>query len=424
MIPTPSGSEDTHTILYTVANLTEGDDSKKSPYLFRSLTASNLTLRLLENNQSAENCQWLPWTSSTSTRTNAHVIISTGSGTGLATAVWTQLLKPLLDCIELVEDTHYTLQYTTSETVVSELTTSLILPQANKGLATSVLLLSGDGGIVDVVNTLLSVETTESYKKPAITLLPLGTGNAMANSSGIAGDNTLGLRAMLRGSPREMPLFRASFSSGARLLVNQGQEEQPLQGVIDGTPVAYGAVVCSWGHHATLVADSDTTEYRKFGSERFKIAAKEALFPNDGTPPHAYRGRVSIRRPGGDDWEALSGNEHGYVLATIVSHLEAGFNISPSTKLLDGRLRLVHFGQLAGQEAMEVMGKAYRCGKHVEDERVDYQEIEGLRIEFHEEEARWRRVCLDGKIIRVEKGGWVEVRGGVNGVVDLISTES
>jgi hypothetical protein len=25
------------------------------------------------------------------------------------------------------------------------------------------------------------------------------------------------------------------------------------------------------------------------------------------------------------------------------------------------------------------------------------------------EDGRWRRICVDGKIIRIERGGWLEV---------------
>jgi diacylglycerol kinase family enzyme len=313
------------------------------------------------------------------------------------------------------------LHFTTSETSITELVENVFLPQANDGIDQSILLLSGDGGIVDIVNALLPSYRPDKYRKPSISLLPLGTGNAMANSAGVTGDSTLGLSMMLRGSPREVPLFRTTYSPGARLLVNQGQDERPLSGDFDGMPCAYGAVVCSWGLHATLVADSDTVEYRRFGAERFKMAGKEALFPSDGSLPHAYKGRVSIRRSEKSDWERIPRDEHGYVLATLVSQLEAGFTISPSSKPLDGKLRVVHFGQLSGQEAMEIMGKAYDGGKHISDERVGYEEIDGLRIDFDEEESRWRRICLDGKIIRVEKGGWVEVQGDAGGVVDLVS---
>jgi diacylglycerol kinase family enzyme len=322
----------------------------------------------------------------------------------------------------LMEDEHYRSHHTVSETSVADLVENIVFPQANKGVEQAILLLSGDGGIVDTVNSLLSKPRSSSYRNPTVSLLPLGTGNALANSSGLTGDNTLGLRAMLQGGAKELPLFRVTFSSEAKLLVDEGRREQLLRAMIDGKPVAHGAVVCSWGHHASLVADSDTTEYRKFGAERFKMAAKEALFPSDGSPPHAYRGTVSIRRPG-EDWKNIPRQEHGYVLATFVSQLEAGFTISPASKPLDGKLRLVHFGDLGGQEAMDVMTKAFQGGKHVDDNRVGYEEIEGVLIEFEDEDPRWRRVCIDG-IIVVGEGGWVEVSTGIEGVVDLVCRQT
>ena len=415
-----------YSIIYTIkkpAAEDPSDDVKNSPFLLRALVATDFPDPVIERFKPSKQTPWLPRHGQQAPPANLHVIVSTGSGTGLASAIWAQLVRPLLEYIGLDEEKDYQLHFTSSETSITELVENTLLPKANDGMDQTILLLSGDGGLVDIVNAILPGYRPDNYKKPSISLLPLGTGNAMANSSGITGDSTLGLSTMLRGSPKEVPLFRATFSPGARMLVNQGQDERPLQGEFDGgKPCAYGAVVCSWGLHATLVADSDTVEYRKFGAERFKMAGKEALFPSDGSLPHAYQGRVSIRREEESEWERIAREEHGYVLATLVSQLEAGFSISPSSKPLDGKLRLVHFGRLGGKDAMEIMGKAYDGGKHISDERVGYEEIDGLRIDFDEEDARWRRVCLDGKIIRVEKGGWVEVQGDAGGVVDLVSS--
>lgn len=345
-----------------------------------------------------------------------HVVVSTGSGTGLAQNVWKDLVKPTLDALSISE---YQFHLTQSDSSVAELAQDVLLPRANEGKSQTVMLLSGDGGILDVVNSLLSGERSEGYRKPSIAVLPLGTGNALANSSGIAADNTYGLRSWLQGSLKELPLFAATFSDGARFLVDEARQERPLH-LENGVPIAHGAVVCSWGLHAALVADSDTQEYRKFGAERFKMAAKEALFPSDGSPPHAYKGEVSILRTGQKEWEVVRKGEHGYILATPVSQLEKGFTISPSSKPLNEKLRLVHFGPVSGEAAMEIMTKAYHGGQHVQDERVGYDEIDAMRIEFHEEDGRWRRICIDGKIVRVERGGWVEVRAGQKGVLDLI----
>lgn len=327
-------------------------------------------------------------------------------------------MKPMLQHVCVLEEKDYVLHWTSSDSTVPELTRDLFLPHANDGVAQAIVLLSGDGGMVDIINALLSGDRSKRYRKPNITLLPLGTGNALAHSTNITADKTMGLSTMLRGTHKELPLFRASFSPGARLLVNEAREQRPLQ-----NDTAYGAVVCSWGMHATLVADSDTAYYRKFGVERFKMAAKESLFPSDGSNPHPYKGNVSIRRKDSKAWESIGREEHAYILATLVSNLEKGFTISPSSLPLSGSLHLVQFGPMSGEEAMKIMGAAYKGGKHVEDEQVEYDEIEALRIKFKENDARWRRVCVDGKIVLVEEGGYVEVARCEGGVVDLIAME-
>ncbi|KAK1038342.1 hypothetical protein LTR33_016125 [Friedmanniomyces endolithicus] len=420
VLPVHAQIPDDYSILYVASNPSAANDSSGSPVLFKSLLATRLPQPFIHHFQPPGNACW-QLRADNGSLPNLHIVVSSGSGTGQAEDVWARLLKPMLQHVCPKADA-YMLHHTTSEHSVAELTREVFLPQANDGIMQAIILLSGDGGLVDIVNTLLEGPRGKWYKKPNATLLPLGTGNAMAHSVGLTNDNTLGLRNLLQGTTRPLPLFRASFSPGARLLVNEAREERQLS-LLNGAPTVYGAVVCSWGLHAGLVADSDTSEYRKHGAERFKMAAEEALFPKDGSPAHAYKGKVSVLRPGGRDWERVNRETHAYVLATLVSKLEKGFTISPASKPLDGKLRLVHFGDIGGQGAMEIMTKAYDGGKHIGDERVGYEEIQGLRIEFEEEEARWRRVCVDGKIVRVQAGGWVEVRGGVESVLDLIVDE-
>ncbi|KAK1074093.1 hypothetical protein LTR74_001340 [Friedmanniomyces endolithicus] len=420
VLPVHAQIPDDYSILYVAPNPSATSDSKFSPVLFKSLLATRLPQAFIHHFQPPGNACW-QLRADNGSLPNLHIVVSSGSGTGQARDVWTELLKPMLQHVCPKADA-YALHHTTSEHSLAELTREVFLPQANDGIMQAIILLSGDGGLVDIVNALLAGPRSKWYKKPNATLLPLGTGNAMAHSVGLTNDNTMGLRNLLQGTTRPLPLFRASFSPGARLLVNEAREERQLS-LVNGVPTVFGAVVCSWGLHAGLVADSDTSEYRKHGAERFKMAAEEALFPRDGSPAHAYRGKISVMRPRSKDWERVDRETHAYVLATLVSKLEKGFTISPASKPLDGKLRLVHFGDIGGQGAMKIMTKAYDGGKHVEDERVGYEEILGLRIEFEEEDARWRRVCVDGKIVRVEAGGWVEVMGGVESVLDLIVEE-
>lgn len=165
------------------------------------------------------------------------------------------------------------------------------------------------------------------------------------------------------------------------------------------------------------MADSDTAAFREKGIERFKLAAKANLEPE----PHGYKGVVSTLQ--GERWVPRSADGgHFYTLATMVSNLEETFCISPDSKPLAGGLYVVHFPVLPAAEVMLIMGAAYHGGKHVQDSRVLYEKLVGLKVEVEEEEERWRRVCVDGAIVALPKGGWVELRE-TEGVVDVVYRE-
>jgi diacylglycerol kinase family enzyme len=397
-----------------------------------------------------------------------HIIVSTGSGTGFASLFYDSVVVPLLALFDMKQDQDYTLHTTTSASSVTSLVEEIFLPTANRGEHQSIVLLSGDGGILDIVNALVTKARTSDYVQPEITLLPLGTGNATAHSAGLTkNDDTYSLKTWLRGTAsKPLPIFSATFSPGARLLVNQGRSTAPLATDAEGRPITYGAVVLSWALHAGLVADSDAPEFRKFGRDRFSKAAEQAMFPADGSAPHVYQGKVSIVPHGhateqpdssassnsaSSEWQPLprlsmgssnvedqeTTDQHAYVLATFNSHLEASFNISPAAAPLDGILRIVQFGPMSGKEVMGLMTKAFQGGAHVADNRVRYLPVAALRIDMAEDDAedkdedgkggrgRWRRICVDGNIIVLEKGGWAEVKpwqgdAARGSIVDLI----
>jgi diacylglycerol kinase family enzyme len=355
---------------------------------------------------------------------NLHVVVSTRSGRCQAEAFFARIARPVLDAVGLAEHA-YRLHRTDSDRSVAAFALQQLGPRANAGATQTVLLLSGDGGVVDLVNGLLQGAQGPAYRAPSIGLLVLGTGNALANSCGLNHDGTKGLAALLRGAPRPLPTFAARFSPGSALLVDEGRASEPLPADGPAAPgTVHGAVVCSWGLHASLVADSDTAAYRQHGAARFAMAARALLAPPDGSPPHAYRGRITLFRPDGgrgeERAEPLAATEHGYLLATLVARLEAGFTVSPASRRLDGRLRLLRFGPVAADEVVRLLGLAYAGGAHVAEPAVLYGEVAGLRIDFDEPDARWRRVCVDGKIVRVGEGGWMEVRREGRHVVDLV----
>ncbi|PYI01274.1 glycogen synthase kinase mutation revertant [Aspergillus sclerotiicarbonarius CBS 121057] len=362
-----------------------------------------------------------------SRRGSMDIIVSTTSGTGTGASFFNNILRPLLSHLGVTE---YDVHETQSTQTITELCHAKFIPRARERLQQTILLLSGDGGLTDIIDAFHS--TLESLiVPPTIALIPTGTGNAMANSLGLLAYPTTGLVALLRGTPANIPTFAADFSPGARYIIDEGRQRVPIsrKPMSDyGHPRVYGGVVASWGMHAALVADSDTVEYRRFGADRFKLAAKEILYPSDGTEPHKFRGAVTLFK--WDDQtksrreDLLSRNEHMYVLASLVSSLEKDFMISPLSRPLDGRLWMVHFGPISPSSVMQVMTSAYQKGQHVGDESVFYDEIEGFRIELDELDERWRRICIDGKIIAVETGGWVEVHKDPKRLLNILLLKS
>lgn len=353
---------------------------------------------------------------------NLHVIISVRSGVGEAQQYYDDVLSKALAVIDLNSET-YDVHVTKSENSITEIAENVILPRANDGIAQTILLLSGDGGIVDTVNALFLSIRSDSYVKPTIGLICMGTGNAMANSTGLNRDATRGLRSIFKGFPHNLPSFKANFSPGSVFLIDEGRKTEPLPSE-SGCGIVHGVVVCSWALHASLVADSDTTEYRKFGAQRFQMAAEQLMAPDDGSEPHMYKGKITLYKSddkGREYSQKISETKTSYIVTTLVSNFEEKLCISPHSKPLDGQLRVLRFGDISTADVMRLLGMALRGGGHEKDEMVQYAPINGLRIQIDEADSRWRRACVDGKIVRVEEGGWVEVRKGTEEVVNLVA---
>ena len=93
---------------------------------------------------------------------HVHVLISTLSGTGLAPAFFDDVLHPVLRAIGLA-DSAYTVTRTKSAESVKEFARSTLLVAANGGKKQTVLMLSGDGGMVDTINGLMESGKRSKY---------------------------------------------------------------------------------------------------------------------------------------------------------------------------------------------------------------------------------------------------------------------
>ncbi|KHN98058.1 Diacylglycerol kinase, catalytic domain protein [Metarhizium album ARSEF 1941] len=349
------------------------------------------------------------------------VIVSTKSGTGRAQSFWQTVLQPLLQIASCqTPPEQYGLVVTQDAQSVRQYAKVI----GDSPVARTIILLSGDGGVVDLLN---GHERAPSAPLPLIALLPLGTGNALfhslhkpcLNDTSTTGPTplVLALRTLFLGVAANLPVFQATFTPGSQIVTyaspspidNSQASQLPHRQQVSSL---YGAIVASHGFHASIVYESDTPSHRVHGAKRFGMVAQELLGLS-----HAYKARLDVRPPGPaslGELERDAHETHGYILVSMVSNLERKFTISPASKPLDGKLHLVHFGAVSGHRAMEVMMKAYDGGKHVgvkwdDGERVRYEEVGEVRVASDEDDERWRVFCVDGTIVQVERGGGMSV---------------
>lgn len=392
---------------YLIITLQQESQEGEVPFRLSSFLASSPPQSLLDQFLVND----LPDSLRTGTSSSLDVLVSIRSGTGLAEKFFHSVLQPLLAVLGLkdqgthgTEDGVYTATLTKDANTVKEFAKTTLGTHSSSESGTentkTIILLSGDGGLVDLLNGI-----HPSAMLPTIALIPLGTGNALFHSLHMPHYTTspespshlvLALRALLKGRAAPLPTFQASFSSGAHLVDNDAPSSL-------GLPVSElsGAIVASYGFHSQLVWESDTPAYRKHGAQRFGMVAEELL-----KEPHSYRASVETS-------EGLIGSDEvpfNYILATMVSNLEKTFTISPASQPLDGQLRLVHFAGATGQRTMEIMGAAYGGGKHVGMEDVGYQAVEQVTVTTAEEDARWRKVCIDGTIVELPQHGTMLVK--------------
>jgi hypothetical protein len=133
---------------YTIFSL-ESEPTPPTPFKLRIINAGTLAEAFLDKHL------FQGLSAHLNSDTNVlHVLISTLSGTGLAPQFFDDILEPLLGAIGL-KSTEYSVTRTQSAESVGEFAQSELLVRANAGKKQTVLMLSGDGGMVDTINGLL-----------------------------------------------------------------------------------------------------------------------------------------------------------------------------------------------------------------------------------------------------------------------------
>ncbi|PNH64538.1 hypothetical protein VD0002_g4156 [Verticillium dahliae] len=423
---------------YILVHLHEDAASTDTPYRIASFVADTLPRELLDQHLVSS------WPRHLHRDRDIHVVVSTGSGLGMASTFWTLALQPLLrflldkvydadddadDDADGGHDGYHLLVTKTAQCVkdfaktrwaarpAAPLTTTTTTTTAASPRSETIILLSGDGGIVDLLNGTTSPSPPPG-PRPSLVLVPLGTANALFHSlhkplyalPQSPSPLVLALRTLARGTPAPLPSFLASFPQGATLV-----SSDPSTAVAPPIASLHGAIVASYGSHAQLVWESDTPAYRAHGAARFGMVAAALLAES-----HAYLADVDGAPAPAAGAAGGGGGGWGYVLATLVSSLERTFTISPDSAPLGRRLRVVRFGALGGERIMDIMKAAYDGGRHVGMDDVAYDEVEALRVTVREEDPRWRKVCVDGTIVEVPLGGSFEVRTVEGALFDVV----
>jgi hypothetical protein len=88
-----------------------------------------------------------------------YVVISSKSGTGKAAAFFEDILQPFLAALGLSKDRYQTVTTVSHETI-TELAETKLRDKASQGVRQTVLLLSGDGGVVELLNGLAGAEVS------------------------------------------------------------------------------------------------------------------------------------------------------------------------------------------------------------------------------------------------------------------------
>lgn len=330
-----------------------------------------------------------------------YVLDSIRSGLGLRTlqnGVYGRILKPIFDSLDI----RHTYIATDSRHAIGDFALSL----EDSGVPIMVIIAGGDTSVNEFVNSLNKDQKGEIY----IATVPEGTGNALALSNGCGEEKEAVKCILLASVKRPLQLYLVEFPSGSEVLHHDGLKET-LQGRL------LFVVVASWAFHASLVADSDTDEMRKHGINRFKIAAENNL-----TRPQKYCGDVTI----GND-RALQG-PLAYFVVTPAQRFEPTFEILPRGNIHDSSLYVVAFQTEENDSyIMDIMGKVYAGGKHVDIPNVFYEEVKesenvilslGANLPLSQ-----RRFCVDGAIVVIPetKESAVEIKyhGHTNGSWDL-----
>lgn len=297
--------------------------------------------------------------------------IFSGTGRNERKDVYRKIIEPLFHLLG-IEHRYFATQ---NEDSIKEFAQSLDINTEK-----TIIFLSGDTSISEFVNDLPEIEQETAVN---VAVIPCGTGNSLSLSLGI--DNIIQAVAnILLGTKVPFNLYQTTFPKDSYFMF------QDKKAIIK-EPLVFTTVL-SWAFHASIVADSDTKELRKFGLERFKMAAMKNL-----EKEQKYVGTIMIN-------DKPVNGPFAYWLVTSVTRFEPTFEILPHGDIGDDSLYMVAVNAKYGTELLDIMKEVYDNGRHIGDEKVTYMQItkdQEIKVKLGADSKN--RFCIDGSIVILPK---------------------
>lgn len=158
--------KDEYIIAALVPVVGEPDGESKIPFELVIETTTNLR-HDLETYMIRDLPEWLEHG-----RSETFVLASTLSGTGLTMEFLDRILKPLLNAFGL-KDGQYKVSKTQEASYIRDWAESSLLAKANEGTRQTVIMLTGDGGVVETLNGILASGERSRYAQNTHLIEPL-----------------------------------------------------------------------------------------------------------------------------------------------------------------------------------------------------------------------------------------------------------
>jgi len=291
-----------------------------------------------------------------------------------------------------------------------------------------IMILGGDGTVHEIVNGILNglkerPVSDLSNPRIALSVIPLGSGNAIATSLG----HTTVLEALgcfLRSAGKDTILMRVMSVSTRQESSQESANNWKVQ--------THTLVVNSFGLHCSTVYDGDSLRF--LGNDRFKVSAlKNIAFLKQYAagvdlqgPVQKYDANLQALTPfvaesqrqdhpdggiNGADGVTLSlPGPFTYLMVSKQAFLEPGFSPTPLARTSDAWLDVLAVQNVGRGKILEVLGAAGKEGqKHLGDDKVEYYKAKVVEIET----PVAGRLCVDGEFIHVFPGPQGRIRIGL-----------